>query len=369
MSAPTSILVDARVGWGSGIGRYIGNVVPRVAGNMPDVHFRVLVGPKHLDAAAGAFAGIPNLDVERCDVVPFSAAEQLRLSRHARGHALTWFTNYWVPLAWRGRFVTTVHDLMHLDAAIFPSGNVKRRLARATFAKVARDAAGILFVSRFSRRIFAERFGLNQRHAVTHLGVDHRGWAAPASDEVPPKESRLLVVAAAKAHKNFPVVLDAWARARVSAEWSLTIITPDDAGLRSMINLKLERGVNRVEHRRAVSEEALLDLYERSAIVLMPSLYEGFGLPLLEGLARGALCIASPAEAMVEIASGASVRFVNGRDPDGWTAAIEESTALLDARDPAVAVAQRCNMAHAACFSWDRTAQATATLLREALRA
>lgn len=360
------ILVDARVGWGSGIGRYVSNLVPLVAARMPGARFDVLVGSRDLPAAQAALAGA-NLRLIESDVAAFSLAEQWRLPRLASGYALTWFTNYWVPLRWPGRFVATVHDLMHLEPSIFPASFPKRRLSQATFAKVAHDAAGVLFVSRFSRRVFEQRFGAPPRAAVTHLGIDHRGFSRQPSAMVSDKQTRLLVVAAAKAHKNFAIVLDAWAQARVASHWTLTIVTPDDAGVRSMIDLKLVDGPNQVERLRNVSDADLQELYAGSAVLLMPSLYEGFGLPMVEGMAAGMSCIAAPAEALVEIASGGAVDFVNGRDLAGWIAAIERMCASSDTGDAAIAADRTRNMTHAAQFRWGATAERTTALLQDVL--
>lgn len=360
------ILIDARVGWGSGIGRYVSNVVPLVAARMPDARFDVLVGSRDLSAAQAALAGA-NLRLVESDVAAFSLAEQWRLPRLASGYALTWFTNYWVPLRWPGRFVATVHDLMHLEPSIFPASFPKRRLAQATFAKVAHDATGVLFVSRFSQRVFERRFGAPARAAVTHLGIDHHGFSRQPSATALGKQPRLLVVAAAKAHKNFAIVLEAWARARVAPHWTLTIVTPDDAGVRSMIDLKLVGGPNRVERLRNVSDADLQQLYADSAVLLMPSLYEGFGLPMMEGMAAGMSCIAAPAEALVEIASGGAVDFVNGRDLVGWIAAIERMCASSDAGNTAIAAERLRNMTHAARFRWAATADRTTPLLQDVL--
>lgn len=366
MTDPACVLVDARIGWGSGIGRYVENLVPLVAARMPDLRFDVAVQARDLATARAGLSGVPNLRVIETDIPGFSLAEQWRLPRLGSDYALTWFTNYWVPLRWSGRFVATVHDLMHLEPSIFPASLPKRRLARLTFGKVARDAAGVLFVSRFSQRTFDRRFGAPVRSAVTHLGIDHRGFDAPP-DAIPEKRPRLLVVAAAKAHKNFAIVLDAWAQAHVAPHWTLTIVTPDDAGLRSMIDLRVAGGRNRVERRRDVTNAELQMLYCDSAALLMPSLYEGFGLPLLEGMAAGTSCIAAPADALVEIASGGIVDFVNGRDLPGWIAAIERLCAAADAASPALTTERERNMAHAARFRWATTAEHTVPVLRAAL--
>lgn len=148
------LLIDARVGWGHGIGRVVANAVPRCAALRPDWRFDVVVERSDVVRAERAFAGVPNVRVAPSDVRPFSLREQTALSGHLDGHDLTWFTNYWVPLAWRGRFVATVHDMLHLVPELLPASRLNRALARRTFHKLRRDAAAVMFDSRFTQREF-----------------------------------------------------------------------------------------------------------------------------------------------------------------------------------------------------------------------
>jgi glycosyltransferase involved in cell wall biosynthesis len=361
------LLVDARVGWGHGIGRVIGNTVPRVAQLRPDWRIDVLVEPADVATATAAFAPAANVTVVPCDVPPFSLAEQTRLQRYARGHDLTWFTNYWVPLGWRMPFVATVHDMLHLLPELLPASLLRRVLARRTFAKVRRDARAVMFVSRFTEDAFTRMIGAPRRGIAIPLGGDHLAYPPPS--RVRDRTRRLLVVAAPKKHKNFALLLDAWQRATVSNRWTLTVVAPD-AMLRSSIDLDaMAAGTGRVEVRRGIGNDELAALYGDSAILLMPSLYEGFGLPLLEGMLAGTLCVSANAGAMVEVAQGALVSFVNGHDRPGWTRAIEETCALVDGGDLDLDALVAHNRAAAARFRWDVTAREVAALLDEAAQA
>jgi glycosyltransferase involved in cell wall biosynthesis len=104
-------------------------------------------------------------------------------------------------------------------------------------------------------------------------------------------------------------------------------------------------------------------LYGDSAILLMPSRYEGFGLPLLEGMRAGALCVSSNAGAIIEVAQGAFVSFVNATDSIGWTAAIERACGSIDNGEIDLDALIAHNAAHAAIFRWKDTAQAVASTL------
>src|SRR5262249_58757200 len=63
---------------------------------------------------------------------------------------------------------------------------------------------------------------------------------------------------------------------------------------------------------RFVGDEEMLELYRTCAVLAMPSLYEGFGFPLVEAMACGAPCIASDDPALVEVSGGAALHFPRG---------------------------------------------------------
>lgn len=364
------ILIDARIGWGHGIGRVIGNTVPLIALAHPDWQIDALVEAKDMDVARSAFANAPNVTVVCCDVAAFSMGEQTRLQRHALGYDLTWFTNYWVPLRWRTPFVATVHDMLHLMPDLLPASRPKRWLAGATFAKVRRDARAVMFVSRFTQQEFTRMVGPPAHGVSIVLGGDHLAY--PPRRPLRDRTRRLIVVAASKKHKNFALLLEAWRQTRVPDHWRLTIVTPEDTMFRSSIDMDSLTGTTdaqrtrRIEVRRGIDNDELSTLYGDSAILLMPSRYEGFGLPLLEGMRAGALCVSSNAGAMVEMAQGAFVSFVNATDVTGWTAAIERACGLVDDGEIDLDALMTHNAAHAARFRWSETARVIATTLHAA---
>lgn len=359
------ILVDARLGWGSGIGRHIANTVPMVARMRPGIQFDAQVLPEDAARAAEAFAGVPNLAIKTVDIAPFSLGEQRRLPATAQGYDMTWFTNYWVPLAWSGRYIATVHDMLHLRSDLFPASPIKRALSRQTFAKIARSAAAVSFGSRFSQREFEADFGKVKHSRVHYYGIDHGDWPMFDPASPPPKQKRLLAVGASKMHKNFDTLLAAWRQARVGDAWTLTIISPDEK-LRSSIDLQsMSAGTGKTQVRQGVSNEELRTLYAETAIMLTPSLYEGFGLPFMEAMQAGAFCITSTADSMVEIGEGAFAYFVNGRDVAGWVKAIENTCAMIDQGTFDLAAIQSHNMRHAMQFNWKSVAEVTAELIDE----
>lgn len=112
-----------------------------------------------------------------------------------------------------------------------------------------------------------------------------------------------------------------------------------------------------------VDDETLASLYSGAAALVYPSLYEGFGLPILEAMACGCPVICSNAASMPEVAGGAA-RLVDPRNPEDLAAAIDE---LMGSTDRRKRLTQE-GLRRAAQFSWERTARQTAALFRKVLQ-
>ena len=362
----TRLLIDARLGWGSGIGRFVANVVPRVAAKLPNTDMTLRV--HHTDGARvrEAVALHANLAVQESDVRPFTLSEQRVIPRASHSHDLTWFTNYFVPLGFGEPFIANVHDLLHQEPELFATNPLKRRLSHLAFRHVARNARGVFYLSRSTKRAFEQRYGAPRNPCVVGCGIDHDGWPLFDPMDPPVKVPRLLIVAAAKQHKNFRIALDAFARATIPSHWRLTIVTPDDK-LRSSIDLGGLASVSaKIEFEQGLSNSALSELYAKTAVVLMPSRYEGFGLPLAEGLQAGAQCIASTASALVEVGQGARVTYVDPDDLEGWITAIEAECRRFDTGQVSD-IERAANMHHALQYRWDDVAERTAFVINRVI--
>jgi glycosyltransferase involved in cell wall biosynthesis len=113
--------------------------------------------------------------------------------------------------------------------------------------------------------------------------------------------------------------------------------------------------VHRVVSVGRLSDSALAECYRNAAAVVVPSLYEGFGLPVLEALAQGAVVACSNTSSLPEVAGDCAFYF-DPRDPDSIADALVKAVSLSGAERAAWAVRAK---ARAALFSWDKTAAAT----------
>ena len=113
-----------------------------------------------------------------------------------------------------------------------------------------------------------------------------------------------------------------------------------------------------------VEDDRLRILYHAATALAYPSLYEGFGLPVLEALASGTPVIASRAASIPEVLGDAGI-LLPPDDPSAWTAAI-----LQVINDESVRATMRARgLARAAAFTWARTARMTLDVYRQAVHA
>lgn len=250
-------------------------------------------------------------------------------------------TDFAVPYLRAVPAVMTLHDLSPWSPALNAetSGRVRRRtpwLLRLGRADL------VITPTQAIRREAIARFGLdpNDIRAVPH-GVDERFHPIEGQ---PPPQSYLLTVGTQGLRKNIHMAVTAAKQAGIELWIAGRGDWPAVGGVRNL---------------GAVPDEDLPRLYSHATAFLFPSLYEGFGLPLLEAMACGAPVIASPDPALVEVAGGAALHCPLD-DPGPWAQAI--AAAQTNRRELAARGRTR-----AAEFTWAKTARLTHQIYREAI--
>jgi glycosyltransferase involved in cell wall biosynthesis len=242
--------------------------------------------------------------------------------------------------------VVTVHDVRDLGPFRRRPRWLALRVLRASLARAAR----VVVPSRATAQALrAALGGAAPECAIVPGGVAPEFFAAPAPRGTPPF---VLHVGHLEARKNLGLLLDAFAALPPPGEARLVFAGRDAGALARLRAQARARGIAaRTEFPGIVAESALPALYAAAAAVAVPSLEEGFGLPVLEALAAGRPTLVSDAGALSELA-GDAAQVLPARDRPAWTRAL--SAALAD--HDATAAEQR--RARARLFSWERAAAA-----------
>ena len=251
-------------------------------------------------------------------------------------------TTFRGPLRSRVPAVLTVHDLALLRQPELFTPWV--RLYGATLLRrVARAAARVIAVSAFTAREVVELCGV----AEERVRIVPNGAGAPFVPEgdAAPGEY-VLAVATLEPRKNLPRLAEATRRLGVE----LRVV-----GARGWGGVEL--GGNGVRWLGEPDDDEVARLYRGALCVAYPSLYEGFGLPVLEALRCGAPVVTSAGTAMEEVADGAA-ELVDPRDPAAIAAGIERAISRRDELS-------RRGPERAAPFTWQAVAEATAAVYRE----
>lgn len=245
-----------------------------------------------------------------------------------------------VPLPRSGGvpWAVTLHDVQHLDLPELFT-RAEREYRRLAYDLPARRAGAVVTVSEFCRGRIVDRLGIpRDRVHVTPLGVDTSEFR-PHTGE---RSRFVLCPATAWPHKNHARLLAAMALVRETHPDLRLVLT--GGRLETLGELP-----SWVEARGHVPIEELRRLYRSAACVAFPSLYEGFGLPVLEAMASGCPVATSDRGALGDTAGGAAVLF----DPQDERAIAEGIVRALGRAGTLSAA----GLAHAAAFTWSRCAE------------
>jgi glycosyltransferase involved in cell wall biosynthesis len=241
---------------------------------------------------------------------------------------------------------------------------------KASSLASARAADRVIAISDTTRQDFLATLGL-EREKVDSVPLGVAGARSPtlAPEEVRTRfdlgaGSLVLSVAALRPHKNLPVLVDAFSRLQDS-DAHLVIAgsggTPDEE--RRVRQTASHCGVGeRVRVLGAVSEEELEGLYGAADCFVLASLHEGFGLPILEAMARGVPVACSDRSALAEVAGDAAAQF----DPSAPGSIATAVRRVLT--DPGLArrLVER-GRERAEVYTWERTALGTLDTYRRAV--
>lgn len=390
------IAIDARKARDFGIGTYVRNLVRGLAqidgearqGSTtaatrpggpaapaaeaaPPAHNRylLLVGPQ-TGEALGELPPNFQLVSERSRV--YSVRELFALSWRLWRLRLDLYhaTHYVLPLVLPCRAVVTIHDIIHLLYPEFLPSRLAFYYAQRMIRGSLDRAHRVITVSQNTRSDLLRHFEVDGRK----IEVVYNGVEACFHRRLPPEELAgwlqrlglrrpyLLFVGNPKPHKNLDNVVQAFAKALAihAFDGDLACVGgAPEADLRTQQRAAAAGVADRVRLLGQVPDEALPAIYQGATLFLYPTLYEGFGLPVVEAMASGVPVITSNTSALREVGEG-SAQLVNPLDVEALARAIAHSMADPEHRASLAELGRR----RAREFSWERAAKRTLAIYR-----
>ena len=256
--------------------------------------------------------------------------------------------------------VLTLQDMQHREHPEWFSRS-ERLFRRAAYDGAARRAGRVVTATRHAREQIVDHLAIDRdRVDVIAHGIDHARFSpSPTAADAPRlaplrlPERFLLYPANMWPHKNHKRLVEAIARAE-DRHIKLVLTGQDYGRLDPLLAHANRLGVgNRVAHLGHLEAEVIPALYRRATGMIFPSLFEGFGIPVIEAMACGCPVAASNCSALPEVVDGAGAQF-EATDVDAIAAAVDALAADGAQRNAAI----RAGLVRAAEFTWERCANA-----------
>jgi glycosyltransferase involved in cell wall biosynthesis len=289
--------------------------------------------------------------------------EQAVLPIHARGRLL-WSPSATGPLS-VARQVITIHDVAVLDHPEFFSAEFARFYS-GLLPRLARRARHVITVSQFSKQRIVDRLGTPAaKVSVVPNGVTEtfRPFPAEASAATArklgvPAPRYVLAQATSDRRKNLGRIVEAWTAIAAQVPDDIWLVVTGSQGRAHIFGEGEQVHGPRICHLGFVSEDHLPPLTAGALAFVYPSLYEGFGLPVLEAMAAGVPVITSDIASIREVAGDAAT-VVSPLSTPEIASAILQVVMSAERRDRQ----RQAGFENARRFSWDRAAQQTLQIL------
>ena len=388
--------IDVRMINHSGIGRYIRSLLSEyskmsrtdtgsrkpfgISEQMPGEYSKMLQGNANARKVSGITAQVPgeiflfgnpeklreykNFEVRKFNAPIYSISEQILLPPKIRKLPIFHSPHYNAPLLYSGKLIVTVHDIIHIKFPEYLASRKAYLYAKYMFKKVTEKAEKLITASEHTKSDIIEHFNVSpEKINVIPFGVDERfhsvedeALISSFKEKFALPENFILYVGNLKSHKNLGTLLKAFGvlKKKKEIEESLVLTTggkPADELIRQVCDEGIEKSVKFLPF---IPDEELPLLYNCARVFVFPSLYEGFGLPLLEAMACGVPVVCSNSASIPEVVGEAAIMC----DPEDCGAFADGMHRLL--RDDSLRSKLTSEgMKRAKFFSWAETAKKT----------
>ena len=302
------ICVDARMLGNSGIGVYLEKIIIGLA-QSDNFKLLLLVRPEHKGYFNHSLGS--NLDYKVVKSSIYSPFESFELSISIPRCDVYWsphFNSSFFPTLAKSR-ICTIHDVFHLANTQYYS-TPKNIYIRFRYWITCLLSKRIIVVSKFTKEELVKYFWhINEKNiTVVHNGLKFDGQA---NQERLVKNDilKILFVGNLKPHKNLKCLLSAFKKIDIPKQ--LTIVGQTNGFLKPIEEkvLREAKKAKDIQIMGKVDETQLINCYKNADVLVFPSLYEGFGLPILEAFHYGLPSIISDIRPFREVAGNAALYF------------------------------------------------------------
>ena len=316
---------------------------------------------EHLNVFRDKFALHKIVEKNQLDIVHFPSPFELKIHFDLREH--------------NQRAIITVHDLTPLiyGDMLFTG---KRRLLRPLYDYLLRsikNAGNIIAVSGNTRNDLVEKLNvpadkisvIHEAASTIFKPVEDRDYLEKVRKKYNLPDKFILTAGGFLKHKNLDIMLDLIALLNVEYRIECPVVMAGKTDTVNFPEIKQraeEMGFkDKVHFPGYVPAEDLAAFYNMASVFVFPSLYEGFGLPLVEAMSCGTPCIISNASSLPEIAGDAALQFDAAR-----IAELSEAVNSVLSSDEVAKDLREKGLKRAEAFSWKKTAEETLNLYNEA---
>jgi len=295
----------------------------------------------------------------------YSLGELFLFGYQVRGFGVDMFhaPHYTLPVGLVGKSVVTVHDLIHLKFPRYFTA-VQKAYARIVLWHVARNAGAIITGSEHTKRDVVETLKVNERKVYSiHHGVQpgfqkvlEPGRIHAFRERFSLRNPYVLYVGNIKPHKNIPTLLRAFERIAASYKdldlvFAGELLSKNNYLTKLVQTLGIGRRIRDLGH---LATEELVRCYSEAEVLVLPSLYEGFGFTAVEAMACETPVVAANTSSLPEVVGEAGLIF-EALDPKSLEDALRTVLSEPQTRRRLAEEGKR-NIRR---FSWDQAAQET----------
>lgn len=324
------IVIDGRMYNESGIGRYIRNLISSLQIIDQENEYFIL----HLRADYDILVYRNNFHKVLADFRWYGISEQVKLLGLLKELKpdLIHFPHFNVPLLYGGKFIVTIHDLIHqhfrtnrvttLNPLLY---RIKQFGYKKIFNNAVKKSEKILVPSNFVKDLLDREWEVDKdKIIVTYEAVDDnifkivnkttKGKSDKVMEKFNIKYPYIFYVGNAHPHKNVEGLIKTFFRLRKEYSRLKLVLAGNDHYFWQRIRKEFKH--KDIIYMGLISDEELVALYKNAECFVMPSLEEGFGIPLLEAMACGCSVVSSNKGSLSEVGGDAAIYFDPGDKED-----------------------------------------------------